>query len=34
MIDLDAREAFALDIALRAGRLALAMRHDLGPADA
>jgi myo-inositol-1(or 4)-monophosphatase len=34
MIDLDAREAFALDVALRAGRLALTMRNDLAPADA
>jgi len=34
MTDLDAREAFALDIALRAGRLALTMRNDLAPADA
>jgi myo-inositol-1(or 4)-monophosphatase len=34
MTDLDAREAFALDIALRAGRLALDMRHDLAPVDA
>jgi myo-inositol-1(or 4)-monophosphatase len=32
MTDLDAREAFALDIALRAGRLAMSMRHDLAPA--
>jgi myo-inositol-1(or 4)-monophosphatase len=34
MTDLDAREAFALDIALRAGRLAFAMRADLPPANA
>jgi myo-inositol-1(or 4)-monophosphatase len=34
MTDLDAREAFALDVALRAGRLALTMRNDLAPADA
>ena len=34
IIDLDAREAFALDIAIRAGRLAREMRADLPPADA
>lgn len=34
MTGLDAREAFAIDIALRAGRLALSMREDLGPASA
>lgn len=34
MTDLDARAAFAVDMALRAGRLALAMRHTLGPATA
>ena len=34
MTDLDARAAFALDVALRAGQLALAMRHNLAPADA
>jgi myo-inositol-1(or 4)-monophosphatase len=34
MTDLDARTAFALDVALRAGRLALAMRHNLAPVDA
>ncbi len=34
MIDLDAREAFAIDVALRAGRLALTMRHDLPQANA
>jgi myo-inositol-1(or 4)-monophosphatase len=33
-IDLDAREAFAVDIALRAGRLASEMRATLPPADA
>ncbi len=34
MTDLDAREAFALDVALRAGRLALNMRNDLPTAEA
>jgi myo-inositol-1(or 4)-monophosphatase len=34
MTDLDARAALAVDVALRAGQLALAMRHNLGPADA
>lgn len=33
-IDLDAREAFAIDVALRAGRLARDMRATLQPADA
>ena len=31
---LDERQGFALDLVLRAGRLALAMRRDLGPAEA
>ena len=34
MTDLDTRAALAVDVALRAGQLALAMRHNLGPADA
>lgn len=34
MIDLDAREAFAIDIALRAGHLARDMRSTLAPIDA
>jgi myo-inositol-1(or 4)-monophosphatase len=34
MIDLDARQAFATDIAVRAGRLAREMRAELPPADA
>jgi myo-inositol-1(or 4)-monophosphatase len=34
MTDLDARQAFAIDIARRAGRLARDMRNDLPPADA
>ena len=34
MTDLDARAALAVDVALRAGQLALSMRHNLGPADA
>jgi len=34
MIDLDARETFAVDVALQSGRLALAMQNALGPLEA